>query len=142
MPQTKRSWFGITFEGKINFHRLLFHLPIILSLAGLVFIFESSSITAYRDYENSFYFFNRQLLWLIIGIITMILTSLVDFRFWLRISPLIMILALFSLLIVLIPDIGQKVGGARRWIDLGLLSFQPSEIAKLACVLYLTTFLT
>lgn len=142
MPINNRPFFGISFEGSLNIHKLLFYLPIFLSLVGLVFIFESSSITAFDDFGNSFYFFNRQFIWLIIAIFVMIATSLIDYRFWLKYSFFIMIFSLLGLIVVLFPEIGAKVGGARRWIDMGIFSIQPSEIVKLASVLYLTTFLT
>ena len=80
------------------------------------------------------YYFIRQLIFALGGIGVMFILSKFPMIFYRRISPIIMIVALVTLLAV--PFIGEKVNGARRWIDLGFTTFQPSEIAKVAVIMY------
>lgn len=118
----------------------LFVLPIILSLVGLFFIFESSSIEAFRLLGDSFYYFKLQSVWFILGIIIMLFFSYFDYHklYYLSLPALIISIAL--LIIVLIPGIGHTVAGARRWIDLGLIKIQPTEVAKFSSILYLSSW--
>lgn len=118
----------------------LFVLPIILSLVGLFFIFEASSISAFRLYGDSFYYFNLQIIWLIIAIILMVFFSFFNYHNLYYLSFPFFLTTIIFLILVLIPGIGQSVSGARRWIDLGLINFQPTELAKFSVILYLCSW--
>jgi cell division protein FtsW len=107
-----------------------------LSAIGLIMVLSASSVHAYAIHGDSYYFFKRQLLWVALGLTIMFILARVNFQKLQRMAPCIAVLTLFLLLIVLIPGIGRKAGGANRWISLGLLSFQPSEIAKFAIILF------
>lgn len=86
-------------------------------------------------------FFFRQALWYAIGLGLAVAVCLVDYRVFARWAPIFYWGSVLSLLLVLIPGIGSVRFGARRWIDLGLFQFQPSEFAKLAMILALAHFL-
>lgn len=118
----------------------LYILPIILSLIGLYFVYEASSIRAIEAYKDDMYFLKRQILWCGLGITSMILVSRISYR---RLSSLALpaiIFSLITLVAVLIPGIGSKINGASRWIDLGPFGFQPAEFVKLSVILYLAAW--
>ncbi|MFA9564670.1 MAG: FtsW/RodA/SpoVE family cell cycle protein, partial [Acidimicrobiales bacterium] len=110
----------------------LLTLVTILCLGGLVMVLSASSVAALDDLGDSYYFFKRQLLWLVIGAVAMVATMRLDYRTWRRFALPIAIIAVIALLLVLIPQIGISVNGSRRWLGAGPLRFQPSELAKLA----------
>jgi len=101
-------------------------------------VFSSSSVRAYYFYNDSFYFFKRQLAWSILGFIAMIFFMNYDYWKIKKYEKLIVFVMLLLLVLVLIPGIGKKVNEARRWIGIGALTIQPSEIAKLGMIIYLS----
>jgi cell division protein FtsW len=109
---------------------------------GLVMIFSASSATAYATYHDTAYFLKRQLVWLAIGGGFAYLAYRVDYTKLKRISPALVGLTVLLLVLTLIPHVGLQTGGARRWLGLSVLSFQPSEIAKLTLVLFLAAKLS
>lgn len=122
---------------------ILFVLPIIISVIGLYFIFEASSISAFRSFGSSFYYLKLQLLWFVCGVVAMIFFSVFDYRKLYYLSFPLLLVNLLLLLVVLIPGIGHSSGGARRWIDFGFITIQPSELVKFSIILYLSSwFLT
>jgi cell division protein FtsW len=102
----------------------------VLNVVGLVMILSASSVAALSDYGSSWYFFNRQLLWAIVGLAAFLIAARIDYRKWRRFAPLLLIGAFIALSLVLVG--GKLVSGSQRWIVLGPLQLQPSEIAKLA----------
>jgi len=117
----------------------LYTLPILLSIAGLFFVFEASYIRAFNDFGDSFHYLKVQALWILLGTTVMIVLSFLNYHKWYYFAFYLMLGALILLFLVLIPGLGTKVGGARRWI----FGFQPSEIAKFATIIYLSSwFLT
>lgn len=114
----------------------LLALIIILVLVGTLSIANSSAPLAQNYFSDSFYFIKQQLLWGVIGVIAMLFVSNIHYSFWKKLSVPIFIASLFFLCLVVLPGFGSKLLGARRWIDLGLFSFQPSEISKFALVLF------
>lgn len=75
----------------------------------------------------------------IIAVIIMIFVSRIDYHFWSKISIWLMLLSLITLIIVLVA--GKKVGGAERWINLGFMTFQPSELAKFSMIIHFATLI-
>lgn len=119
---------------------LLAGLPILLTTIGLFFIFEASSVSAFRTLGDSFYFLKQQLIWFVLGVGAMGALSLFDYRKLYYVSFPFLLVTIFFLIIVLIPGIGVNAGGARRWISLGPVGFQPSEVAKFSAILYLSSW--
>lgn len=118
----------------------LYFLPVFFSLIGLFFIFESSALRSYSEVGYSFFYVQRQLIWLIIGIILMFFLSFFDYHRFYYLSFFLMIGTILLLLIVLIPKIGSQAGGARRWLDFGFFNIQPTEIAKFSTIIYLSSW--
>lgn len=107
-----------------------------LLLLGLVMILSASSVQSFAEYGSSFLFFNRQLLWSAIGIVGFIAFARMDYHRLSRAGYAMFAIVAFLLVAVLIPGVGQEVGGSSRWIGAGPFSFQPSELAKLALILF------
>lgn len=107
-----------------------------LVLLGVVMILSASFVSAFAAYGSSFLFFKKQLIWALIGTGCFLLISRIDYHKLRGYGYLAIVAALFLLLAVLIPGIGAIAGGSARWLQLGPFSFQPSEFAKLALVLF------
>jgi len=111
----------------------------ILLAFGLLMVLSASSPIAYaREATNhdSFYYFKKQLLWAIFGSVGMFLTANFDYRRLKRWAFPILVVSVVLLLLVLIPGIGRKINDARRWIYIGPVNFQPSEVAKIAVIIF------
>ena len=107
----------------------------LLVVYGLVMAYSASSAEAYFQYDSSFYFVKRQLLWVLLGVGAMWVLSRVDYAWWRRAAVPLAGLVLVGLVAVLVPGIGSVVNGARRWIVVGGQGLQPSELAKLAAIM-------
>jgi cell division protein FtsW len=108
----------------------------ILIAIGIIMIYSSSSMYAYESYGDSAYYLKRHFLFLIIGFILAFFTMSFDYAKMRRFIKPFLIFSIFLLILVFIPGIGRQAGGARRWINMGPFSFQPSEITKMAMVFY------
>ena len=110
-----------------------------LVAVGLLMVYSSSIASASESKFTRFsptYFFVRQCLFVLIGLVLALFVFDTSLRTWERIAPLVFIAAVILVVIVLVPSVGRKVNGARRWIPLGPFSLQPSEFMKLAMVLF------
>jgi cell division protein FtsW len=114
---------------------LLTLTSVVLVALGLVMILSASSISAFADYGSSFTFFRRQLLWAVVAFAAYLACSRIDYHRWRGLSFVLYAISAGLLVVVLVPGVGRYIGGSARWIGLGSLSFQPSEVAKLALVL-------
>ncbi len=96
-----------------------------------------SSSAAYTEHNDSFYFLKRQVLWCLIGTGMLLITKNLDYHKLHQYTYPIMIITFLLLIVVMFPEFSKKVGGARRWLAFGGFSFQPSELAKFALVLFI-----
>jgi len=124
------------------------HVLIILTAAltsiGVAMVFSASCAltAASNEYGNNPYFFLiRQSIWVAIGLLALIVTASADLRSLRKFSLVGIAFSMVLLSLVLVPGIGQACMGARRWISLGIISFQPAELAKIFLVLYLADYL-
>lgn len=102
---------------------------------GLVMIYSTSSYKGNLEMNNPAYWLIKQGQFAILGFVVMLIISRVDYHFYQKFTMLIYFVTIFLLVIVLF--VGKDINGARRWIPLGPLAFQPSEIAKIALVLFM-----
>ncbi|HEX2236167.1 MAG TPA: putative lipid II flippase FtsW [Actinomycetota bacterium] len=107
-----------------------------LVLLGLMMILSASSVSSFANYGSSFTFFQKQLAWAVVGILSYVVLARVDYRKLRGSGYPALTIAVGLLCAVLVPGVGVVVGGSARWIGLGPLSFQPSEIAKRALVVF------
>ncbi len=115
---------------------ILFISALTLLGIGLVMVFSSSAVTASVNYGDSYYFFKKQLLWAAIGIAAMVITIKINFSRLRDFAVPLVVLALVLLILVVTP-LGIEVKGSSRSFDLGFMRFSPSELAKVALVMFL-----
>lgn len=111
-----------------------------LSLLGLLFIYSASSYSARLESGDAFHYVKTQSLALVIGLFAMIMLSNVNIASIEKISPILYIVALILLGAVFIPVIGVESYGAKRWLNLGVFTIQPSEYAKFFMVAFIARF--
>jgi cell division protein FtsW len=115
---------------------ILFLAVLGMLVIGIVMLFSTSAFA--RDSHGDAYFFlKRQGLWLSIGLVICFAAALIDYHFWQRTWWLWLVLALVTLSLCFVPHLGLRINGSHRWIGLGPVAFQPSEIAKIATVFFL-----
>ncbi len=120
---------------------ILFLAVLGLLAIGIVMLFSTSAFA--RDSHGDVYFFiKRQALWFGIGLVVCTFAALTDYHFWQRTWWLWFALALVALSLCYFPHIGMRINGSRRWVGLGRVTFQPSELAKLAAIFFLAAWFT
>ena len=115
-------------------------LVMALLLVGLVMVTSASMSIADRDLHDPFYFLERQFVFTIAGLALAWLTSRVPVELWDKYSLLLLVFGLSLLVLVLIPGIGARVNGARRWLRIGVLNFQVSELAKVLVLTWVCSY--
>lgn len=120
---------------------LLVLLVFTLVIFGLIMIYAASAYTAEKTFGDSAYFFHKQLKSFFVGLVAWFVFSKIDYRFWRKNAFGMLIITLIILLAVYIPGLGLKLEGASRWISVGPVFFQPSEIIKLTFSIYLAAWL-
>lgn len=122
-----------------NFDMGVIIATIALVMFGLLMVYSASIALAdgprYESYGR-FYFVARHALFAFIGVLSVAFVLSIPMKVWNKMAVPLFILSMVLLLIVLVPGIGREVNGARRWLPLGPLNFQPSELMKVAIILY------
>jgi cell division protein FtsW len=110
---------------------------------GLIILYSASTVLSFSKYQNnSHYFVNQLLQGVLIGLIAMYFCSKIDYHFWQKYAPVFMFISIILLIVVLIPTpFSVSVGGSRRWLLLGPVSFQPAELAKLSLIFYIASWI-
>jgi cell division protein FtsW len=121
---------------------VLFAAVAALVAIGLIMIYSASSATAYASYHDTAYYLKRQLVWLVVALVCAYFAYRIDYRKLRSAAPVGLGLAFVALIAVLVPQVGQSSGGSRRWLGTQALSFEPSEFAKLALVIFLAAKLS
>ncbi len=112
-------------------------MAIALTCFGVVMVYSASNIMAAKRFHDGFFFLKRQGLFAIVGFGIMLTVMRIDYHVWKRLAVPALALCLVLLVLVLIPGIGGKAGGSSRWIKLPGFNLQPSEMAKLALIMYM-----
>jgi len=114
-------------------------LPAVVGLLcgiGLMMVLSASSVSALRVYGGPWVLFERQLLWVMAGGLAMFVAIRVDYRRWRALAVPLIVVCMALLVLVLVPSLGVSVGGSSRWIGIGQARFQPSELMKLAILVF------
>jgi cell division protein FtsW len=126
---------GSTHASQSTFY-LLAVLLVVLNLTGLVMVLSASSVLSISQYGSPWHYFERQLLWLFVGAGAFVVALRVDRRRWRRFATPCIVISLLMLVAVLVPHVGVSAAGASRWLGTSSLQIQPSELAKLALILF------
>jgi len=121
----------------LPFDWLLLLVLLVLAAGGAVMVYSASAIQASRQLGDEFFFLKRQAVAFALGLGFMLLALKMGYRRLAAWAYPLLAFSFLTLFLVLVPGIGRVAGGARRWINLGILNFQPAELAKVVLVLYL-----
>lgn len=113
-----------------------------LVVLGLAMVFSASSATAYAEFHDTAHYLKRQIAYLVVGLLLAYAAYRIDYRRLRDLAPGFVVVTFIVLALTLIPHVGFAAGGSRRWLGLHSLSFQPSELGKLALVVFLAAKLT
>ena len=122
-------------------NRIIIFSVISLSLIGIIMIYSSSHIWAEFKYNNPYKYLINQGIFFIVGIFLMLITSKIDYRIYKKKSNLIILVCFILLTLVLIPGIGTVRNGSRSWFGIGGFGIQPSELAKIGLIIFVSKYL-
>lgn len=122
--------------------RLITIITIFLTLFGILMIGSSSNVWAEYKFNNPYKYMLHQLLFSIVGFILMFICSKIDFSLYKKYSNKILFVSFLLLILVLIPGIGIVRNGSRSWFGIGPFGVQPSEIAKIAMIIFVSKYLS
>lgn len=108
----------------------------LLSIFGILMVYDSSVAIAIRDFGNQYQFAQDELRWLALGWGAFIVLSRVNYHLWYKLALPMLIASLILLVAVFIPGLGIRAYGAHRWLNFGVFVLQPAEVAKLTLILY------
>ncbi len=141
--QTDRQ-VGLNFNSirSLEASNVIMYLVITLLVIGIIMIYSTSSAKVVDDVSPMNITFLKHIMWIAIAIVGMLIMMKVDYHYLQKFSTLILIIALIGLVVVLIPKFGTVSYGARRWIRFGsYFGYQPSEIAKLAMIIFMSSYI-
>lgn len=111
-----------------------------LILSGLIMILSASSVKADNTFGDSYYFFKKQLQYLLVALLLSMVVYKIKYKKIKDLAPYLLLFSFITLILVLIPGLGRMAGGSRRWLPLGPINFQPSELSKLTIVIYIAAY--
>jgi cell division protein FtsW len=121
---------------------VLLLVTLILVIVGTAMIYSSSSIIALEKFKDGQYFLKKQLFFVFLGLISMMIMTKVPYTYLKKLAYPGLLLSLLLLSMLFIPSIGMRRGGATRWLNLGGFSFQVTEMVKIMMVVFLAHLLT
>lgn len=124
-----------------KFDSPLFIVVLILLTVGVVMVYSASSFKALESHNDSHHFLKAHLIKVLFGFTVMLIISRIDYRFWLKISPGLLIFSVCALLFLLISPTVPEIRGSKRWLILSGFQIQPSDFAKLALIIFLSSSL-
>ncbi|GAC1643047.1 MAG: putative lipid II flippase FtsW [Herpetosiphon sp.] len=122
--------------------RVLIALVVILTVFGLVMVYSSSFMLAVKESHSAPYYLVRQLAWALIGVIALLVGLRIQYDKWrLMALPLMVTTLILLVLVLVLPQSVTRAGGAERWIRIGPIGIQPSEVCKFTLIVYLGSWL-
>lgn len=122
-------------EPPIHFY-IIAAVMAVLTMLGLVMVLSSSAVKAINSGQNGWGYFKKQLLWAILGTVALFVTVKVPYTRWRNFVKFGLVGSFVSMFLVFIPGLGRNINGAQNWLSLGPFGGQPSEVMKLALLLY------
>ncbi len=121
---------------------ILLFAAVILLAVGLIMVLSAGSLFSFRQTDNSYFLFLKQLKWACLGVIAAFIAFITPYRYWKKVSGLGIIISVVLLLMVEYSDLAKTEKGSARWLEIFGFSVQPSEVAKLALVIFLAYILS
>jgi cell division protein FtsW len=118
-------------------NRFILMASLLLTGLGLVAVYSASAVVAMERHQDAFFFLRRQTMYAVLGLGGMLTVMQADYRDLQKWTRVCFLLTLTLLVLVFMPSLTKEAGGARRWLQLGHVAFQPAEIGKLSLILYL-----
>jgi cell division protein FtsW len=115
---------------------LLFPMLLLCGI-GIIMVYSASNAIALTNYGNAFFFLKKQGIFFVLSLGVLFVMASLPYKIYSTVAYIILIMAILLLIAVLIPALNVKAGGANRWLNIGGLTFQPSEFVKLALILFL-----
>lgn len=140
LKKYKRRNYPLTAKSSRGTDLLLGAVIALLTIFGLLMVYNASSVSALADFGDKYYYLKEQAKWLALGFFSLVFLIFFDYRRLYFLSPFILLASIILLILVFIPGLGIKAYGASRWLDFRFFSFQPSELAKIALVIYLSAW--
>jgi len=109
---------------------------------GIVMVYSASAVLSFREFGDQYYYVKRQLLFAVLGLVTMTAVMNTDYWNWKKVSKIALISGFVLLGLVLIPGVGVVRGGARSWLGISSFGIQPSEFMKICMILFLSKMLS
>lgn len=109
---------------------------VLVSLFGLIMVYDASVVQAYKDFSDRYYYIKQQIIWAILGIFLMMVASVFKYTNYKKISLPLFLGSLALLFAVLIPGLGSSAGGAHRWLNLRFVTVQPAELIKITSIIF------
>jgi len=119
-----------------SFDPVMLTAVILLAGIGLVAVYSASSILAEQRYGDHYYYLRKQIMFCLLGFIIMILAKNINYLFYRRFVYFFLVSSVILLGLLLVPELGMRVGGAQRWFRVGFISIQPAEIVKLSLAIF------
>lgn len=117
-------------------------IALVLTCIGITMVFSASGPLSYEKLEDSTYFLRKEIIWTAISLVFMLLATNFDYRYLKKLATPILIFCILLMIAVLIPGVGLKVKGARRWINLGFIVIHVGEFAKLGLIIFFAAMLS
>lgn len=117
-------------------YNLLF-IVIFLLCFGLVMLYSSSSYTSANRYHDSMHYLKLQIRNILLGVAVMAVMTAIDYRWWKKLGVAAYVVSFLLCILVFVPGIGTSSHGSSRWIGIGPIQFQPSEVAKIAVIIFM-----
>jgi len=111
-------------------------ITLLLMATGILMVYSASAIYAQDRYQDSYYFLKREVIFMLAGLVLIFVVKSINYHIYYKLTYPILITSLLLLVIVFIPGIGHRAGGAQRWIGIAGFTLQPSELAKGAVILF------
>lgn len=115
---------------------------IILTILGIIFVYSASRHSALKNYNDSFFYMRKQIIGVLIGGVCMFITSKINYNIYKKFYIAFYIVGLILLALVFVPFLSKSSYGATRWIAIGGITIQPSEIAKFCLIIFLSAYLS
>ncbi|MCK9478629.1 MAG: putative lipid II flippase FtsW [Firmicutes bacterium] len=125
-------------KGQIDFQFLI--IVMALLAFGLIMVFSASSESARYNFSNAYFFIQKQIIWAAISIVAMVMLANFDYHRFGKLAFPILLASIIMLVMVIF--IGEDIKGGKRWLNLGFASFQPSEVAKIAIIIFFSCSLS